>query len=364
MSNQYKIRWFEDGDIKAFLELYKSVLGRAKTKEWFSWKYIDNPYTNHVPIVVAEKERELVGARGFMALPMRYGSADYIAYQPCDTMVQHDHRQRGLFTKMTEMAIDRYEDGDVDFFFNFPNDISLKANSKLGWKVVGETPEYYRIENPRRLVSSYSKNRFLKAVAFGIDPLYRGYLSAKDFNAISSEPDLIEHHQNTDLAIENLADFYDQGTIERFHAARDTKFYEWRLANPDWQYEIFTVHNKDKPQGAAVIGHRRELNVQTVSIVDFLPLQPKVEPIVCRSLLETIQSRYTEIDMVIAPCSIFSNKILKRFGFLSKSMFPMNRFVSSTSLVARTLSDDRIVDENDLRNPDEWMLTLIELDTS
>lgn len=68
-------------------------------------------------------------------------------------MVHPDHRRRGLFTRMTERAIDRYC-GDAAYLFNFPNPNSLPSNRKLGWVVVQDVPTSYRIHDPGALMGS------------------------------------------------------------------------------------------------------------------------------------------------------------------------------------------------------------------
>lgn len=364
MSDSYTVRWFQNGDLDAFLELYQSVMGRTKTEAWFDWKYIDNPYTDHIPIVVAEDESKLVGARGFLAIGMRKGKNEYIAYQPCDTMVHRDHRRQGLFTEMTEAAINRYKDSDVDFFFNFPNDKSKRGNLKLGWQVVGNTSEYYRIENLERLISSFTDHRLFRAIAACGGPLYRQWHTAQGYFSGNSPSISVERHMNEEYSIRNVLEFYREGSIERFHASRDVKFFNWRLDNPEWKYEIYTVCHEGRSQGAAIIGHQRKDSIKTVNFMDYLPLQMETDPSIFRSLYTAVQTYHPDADIYVASGTTFSEDVLKGLGFLKKSKFPMNRFASSTSVIARTLSDGWRIDGTDIREHDNWMLTLIEHDTN
>ncbi|MGM0606680.1 MAG: GNAT family N-acetyltransferase, partial [Halobacteriota archaeon] len=142
---EYTIRPFEDRDRKGFFRLFEHTFGQKKSDEWFEWKYVDNPYVDHVPMYVAELEGELVGARPFFALPIAREGWIGLALQPGDTMVHADHRGQGLFTRMTEAALETYVDSDVDLIFNFPNAKSGPGYRKMGWEVVDRIREFIRV---------------------------------------------------------------------------------------------------------------------------------------------------------------------------------------------------------------------------
>ncbi|MFB9804071.1 GNAT family N-acetyltransferase [Haladaptatus pallidirubidus] len=91
----YVVRWYEERDLSGFLSLDRAVFGRNRSERWFRWKYVDNPYIDHVPVFVVEKDGEIVGTRPFLAFRMRTGSETVLALQPADTMVHPEHRRRG-----------------------------------------------------------------------------------------------------------------------------------------------------------------------------------------------------------------------------------------------------------------------------
>ena len=96
--SDYGIRRFRPDDVDAFLELHRDAFGADHGREWFAWKYEENPYVYHVPVFVAERAGDLVGARPFFALELSVNDGRHLALQPCDTMIHPDHRQRGLST--------------------------------------------------------------------------------------------------------------------------------------------------------------------------------------------------------------------------------------------------------------------------
>lgn len=57
----YEIRQYKDEDRDKFFDLYQDVLGQEKTDSWFAWKYEENPYVDHIPMMVPSvKENSLV----------------------------------------------------------------------------------------------------------------------------------------------------------------------------------------------------------------------------------------------------------------------------------------------------------------
>ncbi|OIB58368.1 GNAT family N-acetyltransferase [Natrialba sp. SSL1] len=146
----YTVRPFRPSDRSAFLSLYEAVFDRKRGTDWFRWKFERNPFVDHVPIIVAERDGELVGARSFFAQPIRNGETVFRAFQPCDTMVRSDHRRQGLFGRMNELALERYtgQAQNPAFCFNFPNEHSKQGNINHGWRDVGTVPMYYRPQDP------------------------------------------------------------------------------------------------------------------------------------------------------------------------------------------------------------------------
>ncbi|ELY92984.1 hypothetical protein C483_06630 [Natrialba hulunbeirensis JCM 10989] len=146
----YTVRPFRPSDRSAFLSLYEQVFDQERGTDWFRWKFERNPFVDHVPIIVAERDGELVGARSFFAQPIRNEETVFRAFQPCDTMVHSDHRRQGLFGRMNELALQRYtgQAQNPAFCFNFPNEHSKQGNINHGWRDVGTVPMYYRPQDP------------------------------------------------------------------------------------------------------------------------------------------------------------------------------------------------------------------------
>lgn len=118
---------FTQKEIEDFINVFNEVFHLDYDIDWFKWKYLDNIYGASY-IVLAYKGVKPVGIRSFW----RNDIDGYICYQPCDTGVIKEARGRGIFTKMTLIALNKTEDG---YIYNYPNENSRPGNLKLGWKI-------------------------------------------------------------------------------------------------------------------------------------------------------------------------------------------------------------------------------------
>ncbi|ELY59236.1 hypothetical protein C491_07841 [Natronococcus amylolyticus DSM 10524] len=361
MSDPYDIRQYEPADRDAFLELFEEVLGGRMGTDWFAWKYEANPYVDHVPIVVAERDGELVGARSFFPLRVAAGDDRYDAFEPCDSMVHPDHQRRGLFTRMTERAIERYED-DVDLFFNFSNHRSLPGNLKLGWRVVGERESYYRIQNPTAWLPALEPIEVLARTAAS------SYGALRDRRADSS--DAVERVRYDGVPTATLAALADAETVSAFHVVRDEALYDWRFENPLWNYRTVLATRDGDAVGALVYGRReRDDGPTTVRIVDVLPLAAGTDTYrtaILSGLLEDVVRENADADVLVAPGAVIPEGALRARGFHSDQRPPLTWATSSSTHVVRpsgteptawTLSGRRLTEASN------WRLAFCEIDS-
>jgi hypothetical protein len=92
--SEYTIRWYEDLDRGAFIDLYELAFSGCN-EAWFAWKYEGNPYAERVPIFVAEKNGEIGAVRPFIPFPLRLGERTVPVIQPVDLVVHPDTAARG-----------------------------------------------------------------------------------------------------------------------------------------------------------------------------------------------------------------------------------------------------------------------------
>lgn len=356
----YTIRWWQSGDVDGFLDLYRQVLDADWGREWFDWKYVDNPYADHVPIVVAEHGGALVGARAFFALEMAVDGRRLPTLQPCDTMVAADHRRNGLFTRMTERAIERYRDEEPAFFFNFPNDQSLPGYRKLDWRKVEQLGVHYRIENPGRLAADRTDHAGLTLAGRVLRPIASADTTVRA--AARSLPDDVAVQRTPEIPVERLASIYRESPPGGIHAARDETFYGWRFDNPNRRYTTY-VAERNGDRAAMVVGLPVGSGVDLVEVTDVLPPSPTADRELQETLLNRIVDDHASADVFAAPSRAFAAETLAQFGFHSGESFPLSLLNTSRTQVARGL-DGWELDGVDITDAGNWTHTFAELDSS
>lgn len=360
-SDSYTIRRYEPDDRKAFLDLFEDALGGRMSTDWFAWKYEENPYVDHVPIVLAESDGRVVGARSFFGLQVSAGGRTYDALQPCDTMVRTDHRRRGLFGRMTNAALDRYAT-DVDLYFNFPNHRSLPANRKYGWRLVEERETFYRIRNPAAVSARAGR---LSGVAA------RGYLALRRAISGGEGPSDVEWFEG--VPPEPLATLAAGNEPRQFHVRRDERFYAWRFESPLWTYRTVVARRDGSAAAALVVGEKtRSDGTTVVQLADVLPLSGGEErDRLVASLVTATIDRYADADLIVAPGGAIPDSVLASRGFIGDGHFPLSLVSSASAFVARpaTASAEELperrwsLDGVRLDEPANWRLAFCEVDS-
>lgn len=361
--SQYTIRRFRDGDVDGILQLFTLISsGPTHDREWFTWKFEANPFVDHVPIVVAERDGVIVGARPFFALGMAVGGEPTLAIQPCDTMVHPDHRRRGLFTRMTERSIERYADRGPSFFFNFPNDLSAGGYRKLGWERVGVFPRSYRVTDPRRVLGDGTFGPLANVVAVASTPLVAGYDSIRRVLAPADAGSPVRHDDH--VTATELASIYREGIPDSIHARRDERFYRWRFDNPDWAYSTYFVDGEAGRVGLVVGNpvHVEESAPSVTRIVDVVPLENGDRSNQVATLLRRVIADNAGADLFVVPDDVVQPSTRRALGFWNDGSLPLSLVMDQRRHVARSL-DGWVRNGVDIRDPANWTLTFAEMDT-
>jgi len=359
-STAHAIREFESRDLASVSELYETVFGDERDEEWFDWKYRRNPYVDHVPITVATDEAgRIIGARPFLALPLAIEGRRELALQPCDTMVHPDHRRQGLFTRMTERAIERYADHEAALFFNFPNEHSQAGYEKLGWEPIGHVTTRYRIHRPSKGLPGGSTVQNISGSVANV--VQRGYLAILKRLAQSPSGMTVSKHDRPPL--DELLTLYRSATPAGVHVLRDDRFWRWRFENPDWTYGYYLVHERGEPVAGAVVGQSVD-DSGHVRLTDVVPVTPSDDA--TAALLAAVLDDHRDADAILAPSTLPSS-VCTRFGFLSDTRLPLSAVSSPTTLVARPATREGDVWPPGLqpvRTRSNWSITFAERDTS
>jgi hypothetical protein len=363
-ASQVTIRRFEPDDRAAFLSLYETVFGRSRSTDWFRWKYEDNPYVDHVPIVVAERDGELVGCRSLFAQEMRGYGVVRPAFQPCDTMVHTEHRKQGLFSRMNERTVERYADDGPSVFFNFPNAASIRGNRNHGWREIGTVSLYYRFQDPVRALEAWTDRsptetgRVAGAVRSLADSINGAISSGHRIGDRLLTPDAdvrLERYETPPAAL--LETVYRRSIPDAMHTNRTAAFYRWRFGNPTYEYTTYVARRDGEPVAALVTS---ELDSH-VRIVETLPRSIDSEQGALNRLLVAVLADCEDRHYVTAFGETLPTPL--RYRFYPDTRAPFSTVVqpSSRTLLARDLDAAGTIEHSTI---DDWTFSRLDLDTT
>jgi hypothetical protein len=358
--NRYEVRLFESGDREGYLALYDEVLGTA-SDAWFAWKYENNPYTDHVPIAVAEHDGRIVGAKSNFGLRVRWGDQTGRALQPCDTMVHPDHRREGLYSRMTELVKEAYADREPLLFFNFPNPKTLSGSLKHGWDRVGRVPVAYRIQRP--VAAAGAAGGPAGAAADSLSGgLLGAYYDARE--RLASVPPDVTVSRHDEVPTDTLATLYERAVPDRLHTIRDRTYYDWRFGSPAWEYTAYTAHSGDRPEAAVVVGRRPD-GGGAVHLTETLPLAGDGREGAYAAVLDRVVDDNDDAALLALAGEAVPRRVRRQFGFYPDTAPLVRRVAGRTVLVAYPLSEPmRDADERgDLTTLSNWAVTYTDMDT-
>jgi len=359
--DEYAVRWYQPGDRDGILSLYEREWGRRPSREWFDWKYRDDPYLSHVPVNVAVREAgpddapEVVGVQAYVPFRLRRGEWTGLALQPADAVVDSDHRRNGLYTRLTETAIARYETGRPAFFFNYPNPGAFRAQRDMGWVGVDRVVTNYRLQDPAILADDGGASGTLARAA---RPLVDGALGVCDRVAPAADDMAVVRHDG--VPVEILADLATTAP-DGLHAERDETFLDWWYADPSFDHATYVARRSDEPVAAAVT---RTRDGDRVRLLDALPLSGGDRAAYCR-LLETWVGDDTDAAVLEVGESALPADLLTRFGFVPDHAPGLSRVCTGVRLAARPLAGDGAsprVSRTALADSTNWALTFAEQD--
>ena len=361
----YQIRQYRPADREGVLALDELIWDRDRGGDWFDWKYRQNPYVDHTPLYVVRKGNEVVGARPFMAFELRIDDRTHLALQPSDTMVHPDHRRRGVFTRMTEHAIEYYQETDVALFFNFPNELSLSGYEALGWRRIGDKRTYYRVQHPESLAPEHINSTMARALDVLFGPLLRRYYDRR--GGVDDDSD-VRIDVSPGLATDRLVELYNRRPPDRIHAHRSHRFYEWRFASPVWSRSTYVATVDGESIAALIVRTRRTNDAVTITqIVDIVPMDGgEAWESALGHLFDAALNDHRGSDLIAVSGTVVPPDLLRAFGFLPDDRIPLSSFSGHRcALVTRPVDGTTwTLDGRALDDGDNWRLTYAERDTT
>ena len=362
-SDGYTVRAYRPADRDQFLSLYETVWGHERSREWFEWRFEENPFRSDVCMTVAARDGDLVGAEPLLPFEVSVGETTVPALQPVDWIVHPDHRRRGLFTRMTERLLESVRD-QAAFLFNFPTAVLLGGLEKFDWTVGDELATYHRVQHPAALLAAAERN---EDVPNGVttlarigEPFVRGYLSLRDRLADGADGVSIERRES--IPAKTLLDIHRAAPPDRIHVDRNTAYYHWRFGNPRWETTTYIARRNGTPVASLVVGTETVEEVRCSYVLDAQPMSDQPDrKRVFGALVDALIADHEDVADIKTAEGVLPSAVLGEYGFRSCERFPLSLVADTTTHVVRPLpdSDDPApLDEVDLTDPDNWLLPL------
>lgn len=363
----HAVRLFRPTDRDGYLDLHETVFGHAGDA-WFDWKFVDNPYFEHVPVVVALDGDRVIGAKSGVGFEIAHDRLQWRALQPGDTMVHPDYRRQGVYSRMTEFMKRAYGDGPAALLFNYPNHATLPGSLKHGWREVGTVTTRYRVQNPVGFVDptlgplSTVAESVARTVTAGVYRLARARAPADDTLTV---------RRHAVIPTETLADLYRRAVPEVLHVVRDETYLDWRFDNPTWKYTAYTVERAGRPILGAVVGRDTTEGQSRAALTEVLPLRSgrlhapaggRARRDAETALLDRVLREFRDVDVLTAAEGTIHGSVFSTFGFLPDTVPPLSAVASPSTLVAYPLTPE--LERVGFDSLDEWVVGLGDRDTT
>ncbi|TFH19154.1 hypothetical protein E4H04_01080 [Candidatus Bathyarchaeota archaeon] len=141
MSEDYSVRWFNEGDVDAYIAGLNKALYDEYDEAIYDWKWRRNPNSvGFTSIAVVEHRIDgPVAFNSFLPMEIRRGAEVFKAVQGCDGFVDENHRRRGLFQKTLIFLGEEAPRINAEFLMGFnlveAAGAARKAGSELAYDV-------------------------------------------------------------------------------------------------------------------------------------------------------------------------------------------------------------------------------------
>jgi GNAT superfamily N-acetyltransferase len=316
----YTVRQFEASDRAAVRELYTTISGTEPAPGWLEWKFREAPAGPDGGMFVAESPDGILGIRPFLPLEMRFGTRRVDATCFVNAMVHPTAQGEGVFTPLTDCAIEYLTDR-TDLVFLFANGNSRPIYERWGWTEVTTTTPHYRFWNPGALLPG--DRTWTRVAGELLSVGARSYLAAR--RLLTDDSGDVSVTRVDDVPAGRLASLYRRAVPETLHVVRDEAFYRWRLGGPDRSWTVYVATRDGRDVGALVTRPQPMRGRATrIDVSDAVPLEgPQREP-VCGALLDRLVADNPDVDVLAVPGTAIPSDVLESRGFLSSARPPLS----------------------------------------
>jgi GNAT superfamily N-acetyltransferase len=271
----YDIRPYQPGDEAEIVELLKLAFPiwaeSDKALDEWRWRYLDCPLKSD--IAVAEYDDHVVGVNHGLRLYIKFGNNSILSDLEGNTVVDPDHRGKGLYTKMLDLTNKMTDENNVNFIlWSSSNPIIISDDSKRGHRIFPPPISY--------MVRIRDVDTHLKAKTSEYAAVKKyGFLLLKTINRIGNTVGPSEQINAGDVTIEDVPSF--TGATDAFWSKareyynyaieRNRLYLNWRYGDPrGGEYVIKQATRGDRVLGYVVLELKNRGGYREGYIADIL----------------------------------------------------------------------------------------------
>lgn len=222
-------------DVLDARELFNRVFGAASSEGCWRRKYFENP-AGQVVAFSARDSDKLVGFYPLHPALFSLFGKETLLYQSADTMTDPAYRREGVYGTLRKMAHEWLVKEDVPFTYGFPNVVSIAANRRSGFELVGRLTIWAK---PLPFGEGDALRRTLNSIYHG-------------FTGIINPPRSAEPAVKLDRFDERIdAIWVNVKSDRRIAGVRSGAFLEWRYGRRKGEIAAW-ISNPEKPDGYVI----------------------------------------------------------------------------------------------------------------
>ena len=254
MSGHYRVRWFEESDLNAYIRGLNVNLYDEYDEARFRWKMVDTPYSlGFVSIAVVEYAGKPVAFNSFLPLRVKRGSDVFLVVQGCDGFVEPEHRRMGLFQETLRFMFRELAGKGPEMLMGFNFSGSAGAARKVGSTLTGD----------------------IHALRAEAADLAKVNITGED--GVEVKP----------CGLEDLQVIYEDwaASTQKLHYHRTPEYLRWRYSHPIRRSSFYRIRDREEA-GYAAVSLENDGASNTLFLEDYTPILNR--PYVASALIKCV----------------------------------------------------------------------------
>lgn len=326
--------------------VFNKAFNTSIKKDSWKYKHLVNPHNLQPLMFGAYDNEKLVGVNCFMPMTFQFNNEKYKIAQSCDSAVDPDYRNKGVFTNIIMYAEQQLAELGYDALIGFPNDNSYPGFKKMGWEKVGNIKKLFLPVN----ISNIIKKPIFKQISFLSKIIDWAIWSKINYVATKSKLSIVLQPR---ITIEDYEKYINK---EYFFPCVDEDELNWKCKDLFKKYVVFLG---EKNVGEVVVfGNPYKNDVKRANIV-FSFFSNYDEKIVEQAFAKVLVQVGKNFDLICTWDSLgySESAALKKLGFIRNY-----KHKDGSPFIIKVLNSDETV-KNNLLDPLKWAPRQFDTDT-